>query len=169
MNVPPRLRPTVLLGAIAAVLALWLLVELLRDHTVGRATVAAAAIEDPTAGPRAWSLAEVQHGDRHAIVEQPLFSVTRRPADVAAPAAPAAAAPAQLPDWRLTGIVIANGKRSAMVWDERERRSLNFHEGASESGWRVVEVGPQHVVIEREGGRDGARSGERHELPLRQY
>jgi hypothetical protein len=161
VNVPPRLRPTVLLGGIAAALALGLLFELLRDHTVRRAPVASASFEAPAAGPRAWSPAEALRGDPEAIVERPLFSATRRPATVAEIAEQVTGQPAQLPDWRLTGIVIANGTRNAMLWDTRERRSLMLAEGASEGGWRVAEVGAQHVVIERDGAR--------HELPLRQY
>jgi hypothetical protein len=82
-----------------------------------------------------------------AIVERPIFSQSRRPAEVAAEVQQAAPAPALELD--LIGVVIWQKERVALVRSKRDNRVITVREGGSVAGWVAVGIGPENVLFRR--------------------
>ena len=97
-----------------------------------------------------------------ATRDRPLFSASRRPSpkrDGAAPAPPAAdaevkAAPpvaAERPAFALTGTIIGDAMRMAIVSRDHPSRATAVREGERAEGWTLQSVGPRAAVFEIDG------------------
>jgi hypothetical protein len=86
-----------------------------------------------------------------AIVEQPLFSSTRRPA--AAPPPPASTEGLVLGAYRLTGVVVTPTHRLVLLKRADGRRTIRVAEGEAVEGWTVVQVTPDKLVLESAAGQ----------------
>lgn len=96
-----------------------------------------------------------------AMVERPLFTPTRRP-----PSPPPVAAAEPAPDtrpivesgpagppFRLVGTVSRRGRSEALVALEGGGGLARLEPGSELAGWIVVEIGADHLEIERDGER----------------
>lgn len=95
-----------------------------------------------------------------AALERPLFAPSRRPprpAETPVPEAEPAAEPAlespRAPPFRLIGTVIRRGRSEALLVAAGGGPLERAGVGAEVAGWLVVEVGPEHLVVERDGER----------------
>ncbi|HTO85830.1 MAG TPA: hypothetical protein VMQ73_26660 [Methylomirabilota bacterium] len=117
------------------------------DAPPAAATVAVPAATDaPIAPPTPASFA--------AILERPLFSPTRRPpaaapAPAPTPEAAAPAPPAPPIDFSLTGIVISDGSRVALVQMQGDNHVVHVAEGGEVDGWKAVTIEPERAVFRR--------------------
>lgn len=95
-----------------------------------------------------------------AMVERPLFTPARRPAS---PPLPVVAAESEAetiaesgsaePPFRLVGTVSRRGRSEALVALEGGRELARLEAGSELAGWVVVEIGPDHLEVERDGER----------------
>lgn len=95
-----------------------------------------------------------------AALERPLFAPSRRPARPAEAVAPEVEPEEQpvlegprAPPFRLVGTVGRRGRTEALLVAADGARLARAVVGAEVSGWLVVEVGPEHLVVERDGER----------------
>ena len=107
---------------------------------------------------------EVMINDLKETLARPLFNSTRRPdppvaaATPPAPETPVAAAPAALPavseHLQLLGMMRqGQGKARALIRVENAATAAWFDVGAEIGGWRLREIGGDHVVVESGGQR----------------
>lgn len=85
-----------------------------------------------------------------AVVERPLFSDSRRPAQVA-PGGKAAQAAQLGAKWRLTGIVMAGDNSFVHVEGIRDRKTVRLKVGMPLDGWQLEEIEPDHVTFTSSG------------------
>ena len=83
--------------------------------------------------------------DVKAIIERPIFSPSRRPADVAADVSAAAPVPAF--DMDLLGIMIWQGQRVALVRAKGNDEVIKITEGGTVGGWVAVGIESEQVLF----------------------
>ncbi|MCG8441997.1 MAG: hypothetical protein MI723_09320 [Caulobacterales bacterium] len=88
-----------------------------------------------------------------SIAERPLFSSARRASEPAGGADTLVDAPEGV---RLTGVFIAGERRKASFAISRDRSDV-VDLGDDVAGWRVIDIAPDAVVLERDGVRRAAR------------
>lgn len=143
----------VFLVAICAVLAAKVYDEWRRLQQPVTLDTAAVAAEDTTASPPLGPGLTVP--DEHsfaAIVERPLFSPSRRPAQAApAPASGTAeASQAKAPlDIALVGTIISGNERVALVETMGDGKIVQVRERGEVSGWIALLIEDGHVVFRR--------------------
>ncbi|MDH4109081.1 MAG: hypothetical protein OEW35_12230 [Gammaproteobacteria bacterium] len=147
---------TRLLGFLCLVLAVTLLIEasvVARMPRVRAIEPAAAETEAPPGATVAPLPAMPPLAAYREVLQRPLFSDTRRPAEVAAPAtrAPALAAPST--KWKLTGVVATGGESHAIVTGLRDKATLTLGQGDMLDGWQLVEIEPYQLTFEAHGSR----------------
>lgn len=79
------------------------------------------------------------------VVERPLFSPTRRPAEQATQTAQGA--PSEPLDVDLLGIIIWHFQRLALVKPRNDAAVMQLAEGGMVSGWTVVTIEPNRVTL----------------------
>lgn len=150
----------------------WLLVDGIAEAP---ATVAAVRLSAPAGNPGGEhsALAALSEVAAHlaapsrerikAALERPLFAPSRRPTMPAEPPAPvpaieASSQPAEAlragPAFRLVGTVIGRGAATGLVAREGDRVLEQVSVGDLIEGWLVIEVGADHLVVERDGDRE---------------
>mgnify|MGYP001627297153 CR=1 FL=1 len=101
-----------------------------------------------------------------AMVERPLFTPARRPAPPPPPVAAAEPVPEIRPivesgpagpPFRLVGTVSRRGRSEALVALEGGSGLARLEPGAELAGWVVLEIGPDHLEVERDGERHRMR------------
>ncbi len=80
-----------------------------------------------------------------AVVERPIFSPDRRPPAAEAALKEDSAAPQAV----LTGIIIAESERIALVRTEADGRIVRLRPGQRVDGWRLVAVEPDRAMFRR--------------------
>jgi len=90
-------------------------------------------------------------GDYTQIVERPLFTRSRRPpppseSKAAAGGAGQAAAAAKI---ALNGIVLAGGRRVALLRFDSDPKVMHVSEGQQAGGWLIERIGADRVVVRR--------------------
>lgn len=83
--------------------------------------------------------------DVKAITERPIFSPSRRPAEVAGDVSAAAPVPAL--DMDLLGIVIWQGRRVALIRAKGNDEVIKITEGGTVDGWVAVGIEPERVLF----------------------
>lgn len=165
----PLTKLTIASGLIASG---WLLLDGIAEAP---ATVAAARLPPPTAttGSEHTALAALSEVAAHlsappreritAALERPLFAPSRRSAKPGEPPSPApvveasgepAEAAAAGPSFRLVGTVIRRGAATGLVARDGDRTLEEVAVGDLVEGWRVIEIGSDHLVVERDGDRE---------------
>ena len=81
------------------------------------------------------------------VAERPLFSPTRRPPEGEV----AAAAPRQMLDLTLIGVVLTAEERLAIVTPAGQGNAVRLGVGDSIQGWTLVAVEPERATFERDG------------------
>ncbi len=129
------------------------------------AATAAAIAPDPTLAALAGLAARLDLPPREAfraMVERPLFAPGRRPATPRPSLAAAEPEPEPQPilengtagpPFRLVGTVSRRGRSEALVALEGDNGLARLEPGAEFAGWVVVEIGPDHLEVERDGER----------------
>lgn len=84
------------------------------------------------------------------ILERPLFSPERRPAQAPEPEAPPPM-PVEPLNLRLEGIAKVGESRIAVLRDLQTNQGLRLSEGMEYNGWRVQSVDPEVTVLTRDG------------------
>jgi hypothetical protein len=100
--------------------------------------------------------------DLSATRERPLFAPTRRPPPpprVEAEPEPApvevkAVAVVEPPPFDLVGAVIGPDKAFALLRNKSTSQVIRLRSGEDAEGWRVGEIGPRSVALERDGRRE---------------
>ena len=152
-----RFKPEVLkfaetaLWCLGAMLIVVLLIELSADYKLTGAEQAKQqrAAEATVATAReAPVLSGIETYD--AIVQRPLFSVTRRPAapnEQSAATNPAATGSAE--SLQLFAIVIADGRNIALIQSGLDRQAHRIAAGETINGWTLSDVQPQSVTLRK--------------------
>lgn len=124
--------------------------------TNSRLPAARAEPAAPSAVPPAPGERGVERGvdGRQAVVDgvlaRPLFAATRRPAAIVPTAAPAAAAPANLP--RLAGVLVNGGSRSAIFAGAGSGKPIVAQEGSQVGAYTVQAIEAGQVTLMGPGG-----------------
>lgn len=108
---------------------------------------APAAGDDVAPLPEAAAFEMPPLDDFSVIAERPLFSPTRRPAEGDAPTA----APRQMLDLTLIGVVLTGEERIAIVTPAGQGKAVRLGVGDSIRGWTLVELEPERATFERDG------------------
>ncbi len=141
---------------ISAVMALVIVAEVAllgagSNTSLPEANPATASSQDAASGTAIASLRIPPVITYQAVVERPLFSDSRRPAQ-AAPGGKAAQAAQLGAKWRLTGIVMAGDNSFVHVEGIRDRKTVRLKVGMPLDGWQLEEIEPDHVTF-TSGGR----------------
>ena len=142
-------RPTQLLIAANAVLALTISAELLLPARPGSAN-AASAVDDNATLPEFGDTTIVAPPVSQLVdmMERPLFYVARRMPEPEVKQAPAAAAPLDL---KLEGIAIAGGSRVAVLRNLKGNGLVQLAEGESHEGWTLDSISSTSATFSRNG------------------
>lgn len=145
INLSAPLQRTVPLaaGLVSLVLAGVIWMPLTRDEPV-RTPVSSGA-QTPQ-GPDA---ADVLAEGAQELLERPLFHITRRPPEEAAPVQPAAPAPVTL---SLTGIVNDETDRIALMRLSNQPDLLRRRVGDTIGSWEIAEITETAVVVTNDDG-----------------
>lgn len=108
------------------------------------ASGAAAELPEPQPLPEVEMPAKQEFS---AIVERPLFSPSRRPAE----GGETAAAPAQALEIALTGVIISEDERIALLRPQGRQRTLRLRQGDTYEGWTVADIREHSVTFRRDG------------------
>ena len=83
---------------------------------------------------------------------RPLFTPTRRPA----PSAVAAGGPSSMSkgQFTLTGVIIANGLKTALLRETRSGRVVRVEQGKEVNGMTVAEIEPEKVTLTQAGDQE---------------
>ena len=141
---------------ISAVMALIIVAEVVllgagSNTSLPEATPATASSQDAASETVIANLRIPPVITYQAVVERPLFSDSRRPAQVA-PGGKAAQAAQLGAKWRLTGIVMAGDNSFVHVEGIRDRKTVRLKVGMPLDGWQLEEIEPDHVTF-TSGGR----------------
>jgi hypothetical protein len=85
-----------------------------------------------------------------AVIERPVFSPTRRPAEPPSPPSPEPAPVEQDPEFSLAGIIISEHGRFVLAVTKGGRGDVvRVGEGRSIDGWTIARVEPERAVLRR--------------------
>jgi general secretion pathway protein N len=116
-------------------------------------TPTAAAGDAPASLPLGPSLTTPSEDSFAAIIERPLFSPSRRPAEAAPVAAPDAAealATADVPlDFALVGTVVSGNERVALVATRADGKIVQVRERGEVLGWTALLIEDGRAVFRR--------------------
>ena len=145
VTAPLSWRAVLVLMAALAVASEWIAPRELAQYTPALGTATNPPVEGgPAAAPSA--------GTYPAIAEHPLFYPTRLP--WAAPPPPAAAtttaqtAPVPLANYILSGVVITNTNRVALLKSSNTAKTIALTEGRELDGWTLRKIGRERLRFE---------------------
>jgi general secretion pathway protein N len=113
---------------------------------------AAATGDAPASLPLGPSLTTPSEDSFAAIVERPLFSPSRRPAEAAPAAAPEMVEPAPVEaplDFSLVGTIVSGNERVALVATRTDGKVVQVRERGEVLGWTALLIEDGRVVFRR--------------------
>jgi type II secretory pathway component PulC len=120
--------------------------EIPAQPTVRHAPLFHATAAEVLPAPKAPSRQAMPAKERFAvIVERPLFSPSRQP-----PSEQPFAASAPRLNLSLIGVVISTEQPVALVKLDADSGPLRVNEGDEISGWRVVRIDPERILVRRD-------------------
>ena len=155
MSLSPRLKMVVLAAGLLLICGLlsMVIVNQLDDQEAGRgdAAVEPANALTEQAAPELPEFDLPPLTEYATLMERPLFSSTRRPIVVEGNSAQAPVTQQGL-DVALTGVIIADESKVALIVPRNGVKPLRLSEGESYQGWTLSEVEAEGVIF-RQGGR----------------
>lgn len=135
---------------------------------------AAAANDDATAGGEADGGSPATDADVFrlpplsefsAIIDRPLFTRGRRPAPPSPDEAGAATSADGSSPFLLSGVMIAGGRRVALLQTRASPKTIRVEEGETVQGWKVVAIKPHVVTISSGTNKDELKLPDRIGTP----